>query len=694
MKLRPILSAAICAAAVTLLAASTHANTVWLSSLDLAKASQGYGAPQADKTVDSKPITLAGQVFDHGFGTHAPGLLAVNVNGATKFTASVGVDDEIANDIGSVEFQVLGDGRKILWRSGVRRKGQPPVKADVAIASQKQIVLRVTTGGDAFNYDHADWADAQFTFQGTAPKTAPITTTDPVISMDSAAGAPVIHPPFVLGTKPGAPLVWTIATTGRRPLSYSATGLPKGLSLNAATGTVTGSIAKASDYKVRVRASNAEGRDEQTIRIVAGKSLALTPPMGWNSYDCFGQSVTEAEVLANADYLAKEMQPFGWEYVVVDYRWYEPDAAKQPLNGHEGEALDMDAFGRLIPNAARFPSASNGAGFKALGEKIHAMGLKFGIHIMRGIPRNAVKVNLPIEGSKFHAADAANTTDNCPWLADMYGVRGDMPAGRAYYNSIFKLYASWGVDYIKMDDTSRPYHTAEIEAVDEAIQKCGRAIVYSLSPGETPIASAAHVASHANLWRVSDDFWDRWETLDHEFTLAERWKSSVGPGHWPDADMLPLGHLSVANRSVDPDRQTRFSRAEQVTLMSLWSLLPSPLMVGGNLPDNDPWTLALLTNPEVLAINQDVGGAAATLATRHDDLDIWTKPLADGSRAVGIFNRGDFDRDAAITPSDLHLSGEWAIRDLWKRADLGRLGGALTTSIPAHGAAMLRIRKQ
>ncbi|MCW3060880.1 MAG: Alpha-galactosidase, partial [Capsulimonas sp.] len=374
MKLRPILSAAICAAAVTLLAASTHANTVWLLSLDLAKASQGYGAPQADKTVDSKPITLAGQVFDHGFGTHAPGLLAVDVKGATKFTASVGVDDEIANDIGSVEFQVLGDGRKILWRSGVRRKGQPPVKADVDIADQKQIVLRVTTGGDAFNYDHADWADAQFTFQGTAPKTASITTTNPVISMDRAVGAPVIRPPFVLGTKPGAPLVWTIATTGRRPLSYSATGLPKGLSLNAVTGTVTGSIAKASDYKVRVRASNAEGRDEETIRIIAGKSLALTPPMGWNSYDCFGQSVTEAEVLANADYLAKEMQPFGWEYVVVDYRWYEPDAAKQPLNGHEGESLDMDAFGRLIPNAARFPSASNGAGFKALGDKIHAMG--------------------------------------------------------------------------------------------------------------------------------------------------------------------------------------------------------------------------------------------------------------------------------------------------------------------------------
>lgn len=678
-------------AAIVLFAAGARADTVLLSALDLSKATQGYGAPQIDKAVDGKPITLAGQAYAHGFGTHAPGLLAVDVNGATRFAATVGVDDEIPNDIGSVEFQVLGNKHQILWRSGVMRKGMPPAKADVDVTGLKQIVLRVTTGGDALYYDHADWADAQFTYQGAPPQTATLAAATPVVSMEGMPAGPKIRPPFVIGTHPGAPMVWTVAATGARPLSFSMKGLPQGLTLNAATGTVTGRVAKAGAYSVRVRAANSHGHDDQTVRIIAGQSLALTPPMGWNSYDCFGQSVTEAEVLSNAAYLVKEMQPFGWEYVVVDYRWYEPDAIHQPLNGHEGEALDMDAFGRLIPNAVRFPSSAGGAGFQALGDKIHAMGLKFGIHIMRGIPRNAVKANLPIEGSPFHAADAANTADNCPWLADMYGVRGDTPAGRAYYDSIFRLYASWGVDYIKMDDTSRPYHTAEIEAVDDAIRKCGRAIVYSLSPGETPIASAAHVRSHANLWRVSDDFWDRWDTLDHEFTLAERWRGSVGQGHWPDADMLPLGRLSVNNRSVDPDRQTRFSRAEQITLMSLWSLLPSPLMVGANLPDNDAWTLALLTNPEVLAIDQDAAGHAAARAAQHDDIDIWARPLADGSQAVGIFNRGDFDAGAVVTAADLHLSGRWTARDLWKRADLGPVGEGLTISIPAHGAALLRL---
>ena len=399
------------------------------------------------------------------------------------------------------------------------------------------------------------------------------------------------------------------------------------------------------------------------------------------------------KTLANARYLREKMQTYGWDTVVVDYRWYDPQAATMPDAGQAGEILEMDPWGRLLPAPNRFPSAAKGAGFRGLADKVHALGLKFGIHIMRGIPRNAVTQNLPVQGSTFHAAEAANTGSLCPWCPDMYGVKGDTPAGQAYYDSLFRLYASWGVDLVKMDDTSAPYAAEEIAAVRRAIDRCGRTIVYSLSPGETPIEQAAHVASHANLWRVSGDFWDNWSSLDHEFALGTRWQKWAGPGHWPDADMLPVGHVSLKGRPVGPDRSTHFTKNEQMTLLSLWAVLPSPLMVGANLPDNDPWTLALLTNPEVLAVNQDSLGAAGNPVVSTDTLEVWTKPLADGSLAVGLFNRDDLEAPVTLKKAALGLHGSYTVRDLWQRKDRGRLPERDTLSVPGHGAILLRLTK-
>ena len=365
------------------------------------------------------------------------------------------------------------------------------------------------------------------------------------------------------------------------------------------------------------------------FRIVRAGQLAATPPMGWNSYDCYGDNVVESEVLANAHYLADKMLAVGWDTVVVDYCWSDPGAHDNNRNARTNAPLVMDPYGRLLPAPNRFPSAVDGLGFKPLADAVHALGLKFGIHVMRGIPRLAVAANLPIDGSAFTAAEAANTNSKCGWCPDMFGVSSNA-AGQAWYDSCARLWAAWGVDYIKVDDLSEPYHTAEVEQVRHAIDHSGRAIVFSTSPGETPIAEAQHILTHANLWRVSGDFWDNWKSLDHEFTLAARWQKFVGPGHWPDADMLPLGHLSVSHRSVGNDRRTRFTRAEQLTLLSLWSLLPSPLMVGANLPDNDAWTLALLTNPEVIAVDQDPAGRAAQRMTiAPAGPEIWTKKLAD-----------------------------------------------------------------
>lgn len=688
---------AVAAAALlfSLVALPGHAEgpaTVSLPSLDLSVATQGWGRPQADKSVDGHPLTLGGKTFAQGFGTHAPGILIVDLHGdARRFTATVGVDDETGGK-GSAEFQVLGSGHKILWRSGVLRGGQAPKTVDLDLTGVPQIVLRVTDGGDGFEYDHADWADAQLEVTGALPKTLPYLPAEPTIDQSPAPAAPHLHGPALIGIRPATPFLWKVPVTGVRPLTFRATGLPQGLTLNAVTGIITGQMT-AGRSAVRVHVQSAAGQDTRTVTLVAGDKIALTPPMGWNSYDAFGDNVTEAEVLANARYVAAKMQPFGWDTVVVDYRWYDPGAHDNNANARAGAALTMDAYGRLLPSPNRFPSATDGKGFRLLADQTHKLGLKFGIHIMRGIPRSAVTANLPIAGSSFTAAEAANTASTCEWCPDMYGVRGDTPAGQAYYDSLFRLYASWGLDFVKVDDISRPYQTAEIDAIRKAIDKCGRSIVLSLSPGETPIADAVHVVSHANLWRVSGDFWDNWQALSVEFELAARWQSFVGSGHWPDADMLPVGHLSVGGRSVGGDRQTNFNHNEQLTLLSFWSLLPAPLMVGANLPDSDAWTQAVLTNPEVIAVNQDAGGTAARRVSQEGSAEVWARPLADGSIAVGLFNRGDFDADLSFSTADLGVSlpTPCTLRDVWQRRSLGAFTGTFTRSVPAHGVAFVRL---
>jgi hypothetical protein len=523
-----------------------------------------------------------------------------------------------------------------------------------------------------------------------SPNTNLTAREEQIIAAAKVGAAPQFNGARVIGIYPGRPLIYSLAVSGERPILFSAKNLPAELKLDASTGIITGSLAKAGEYKFRAFAKNAAGRAATEIKIICGDKLALTPPMGWNSYDAFGDNVVESEMLANAHYVAEKMQPFGWDTVVVDYCWSDPGAHDNNRNGRANAPLAADPFGRLLPAPNRFPSAANGAGFKPLADAIHALGLKFGIHVMRGIPGNSVYANLPIEGSTFTAADAADTNSKCVWCPDMFGVSSNA-AGQAWYDSCARLWASWGVDYIKVDDLSRPYHTAEVEMVRTAIDKCGRAIEFSTSPGETPVADAPHILTHANLWRVSDDFWDNWKSLDHEFTLAARWKNFVAPGHWPDADMLPVGHLSVANRSVGHDRFTHLTRDEQLTHISFWSLLPSPLMVGANLPDNDAWTLALLTNPEVIAVNQDALGQPAQRMTNViANADVWTKKLADKSLAVGIFNRGKTPASVSLVWKDLGLRRQSEVRDLWLRKDLGRAKN-FSADIPPHGCVLLRV---
>lgn len=375
-----------------------------------------------------------------------------------------------------------------------------------------------------------------------------------------------------------------------------------------------------------------------------------TPPKGWNSWDVYGASVTESEVKENAAYMAENLLSHGWEYVVVDIQWYEPTADSSHY--HAFAELKMDEYGRLLPAENRFPSAVNGVGFKNLSDYVHSLGLKFGIHIMRGIPRQAVHLNVPIAGTNLRARDIAHANSICPWNTDMYGIDMAKEGAQAYYDSIFKLYAEWGVDFIKVDDIadSKLYstHLEEIKAIRKAIDKTGRDMVLSLSPGPAPLKYGTFFQEYANMWRLTDDFWDNWEQLKDMFTRCAQWSPFVGPGSWPDCDMLPLGHIGI--RSVDgggADRLTRFTKAEQRTMMTLWSIFRSPLMLGCELTDLDDWTLHLLREPTLKIMHQE--GRNARQIHNEDDWVVW-QTEANATVYYVIFNLSDKER---VTPTEI-----------------------------------------
>lgn len=415
---------------------------------------------------------------------------------------------------------------------------------------------------------------------------------------------------------------------------------------------------------------------------------APTPPMGWNSWDCFGAGVTEDLVRQNAEYMAGHLKRHGWNVVTVDIDWFVPGA--KGWNYTPGVELTMDGYGRVLPAPDRFPSAARGQGFKPLADWIHARGLKFAVHMLRGIPRKAVERNLPILGTPYHAADVADRQNACPWNPDMWGVDMSKPGAQEYYDSVYRRLASWGVDFVKVDDLSTPYHTAEIEAIRKAIDRSGRAMILSTSPGPTGVEHGEHIAGHANMWRISNDFWDNWGALKEQFERLDRWTPYRGPGHWPDADMLPLAAVRQGQR----DDWTHFTPTEQKTLMTLWSIARSPLILGGHLPKTDAATLELLTNDEVLAVDQRSQNNRQLW--RRGDLVAW---VADVPRShdkyVALFNAAEPDSGTSETVkldfADLGLSGPVKVRDLWSHHDLGKFQTDLRTQVPFHGAALFRI---
>lgn len=406
--------------------------------------------------------------------------------------------------------------------------------------------------------------------------------------------------------------------------------------------------------------------------------FAPTPPRGWNSYDYYDTNVTEAEVLANAAYMAEHLKPYGWEYVVVDIQWYGYDTAsrRKEFQYIPFCKKEMDAYGRLLPCPEKFPSSAQGAGFKPLADRLHAMGLKFGIHIMRGIPREAAENHLPILGTAETADLVADPHSVCQWNPDMYGVR-DCPAGQAYYDSIVEMYAQWGVDFLKVDDLgstgflpNRCYgRRHEVEMLHRAIEKSGRPIVLSLSPGPAQVEESWHYRKYANMWRITDDFWDNWGTLLYMFDRCEKWQDHVGPGCWPDCDMLPLGRIG---KVFGQERDTLFTREEQKTMMTLWCIFGSPLMLGAEMTRLDEWTLSLLQNEELLRLEN--GSFRSRQILRDGEKCVWCAlDPKTGECYIALFNLTEESRAlfvsweecAAMFPEGDFPQSVPSLREVW-----------------------------
>lgn len=420
------------------------------------------------------------------------------------------------------------------------------------------------------------------------------------------------------------------------------------------------------------------------------KMIAKTPPMGWNSWDCYGAAVTEDIVRQNAEFMAKHLKQYGWEYIVVDIQWYEPKAVTHVYNPFT--ELCMDAYSRLIPDENRFPSSAGGKGFAPLAEYVHGLGLKFGIHIMRGIPRQAVHQNTGILGTDKTAREIAKTASICRWNTDMYGVDPEKEGAEAYYNSIFELYAAWGVDFIKCDDICRelPHEEAELVMLSNALKGCGRDMVLSLSPGPALLEKAELYKQVSNMWRITDDFWDQWELLYAMFERAEKWCTHSGPGHWPDADMLPIGPI---NQVWSKENRTKFTKEEQITMLTLWSIFRSPLMLGGELTGFDAFTLALVTNEAVLAMHQMARHAHQVWrrVIGGSEYILWTAVCAEGGQYAAVFNVGDHNGTIEIQLRDLEIEHASTAMELWSGEE-STIDSSLTVSLNAHGAKAYQIR--
>ncbi len=440
----------------------------------------------------------------------------------------------------------------------------------------------------------------------------------------------------------------------------------------------------------------------------AVKAVDSTPPMGWNSYDCYSYGVTEAEVMANAHYMADSLKQFGWQYCVVDYIWWVPDegAGYPPNQNSNWNFGNMDQYGRFLPDTTRFPSAKGGAGFKPLADSIHNLGLKFGIHLMRGVPKAAYHKNCPVFNSTYTCVQACDTTDPSTFTDYMYGANMKDSAGQAYLNSILSLYNGWGVDLIKVDDlltNSTNFHLPECIGYANAIASVSRPVLFSTSPGPTPVSEDTNLIKYANQWRLVSDMWDSWSAITNAFPTAETWRKILingqqisGPGHWLDVDMLPFGHLELYGPPVLTSTPhyslTTLTRGQHKLVFFLWCINNGPLIWGGNLPDNstNPFYDSMTMNSAALFIDQHGTNGKVLKGYSPDSTPIWysTHPTDTTTKFVGMFNLSGKTATMSVNLSSIGINDTVSVTDVWTGNSLGKFSTTFSQSLTSENAGL------
>jgi alpha-galactosidase len=640
---------------LVLLAGTTHAQTnriYPISALDISQVDQGWGEPHANQSVEGHPLSIGGQVFTNGLGTHATSEFIIDVGGrAVSFSARVGIDDEVGNGRGSVVFKALGDTNQVLWESKELHGGDAPEAANVNLAGVKQLTL-VVDGGDSIDFDHADWADANLVMTRGRPSVTSAVKEDAVILTPKSPPTPRINSAKVFGVRPGAPFLFTIAATGDRPMTFTARGLPKELQLDEQTGRITGSLPEKGEYAITLRARNQLGTAEQKFKIICGAQIGLTPALGWNSWNCFASSVTADKVKAAADAMvASGLINHGWTYINIDDYWeVHRDSQDPTLQGPH-----RDAAGRIIPNP-RFPD------MKGLADYVHGQGLKIGLYSSPG-----------------------------PWTC------GGCVGSWQHEDQDAQSYADWGFDYLKYDwcsygdivqgDRSLPTLQKPYRVMRAALDKVNRDILFSFCQYGDGNVWEWGAEAGGNSWRTTGDIRDTWSSMSRIGFGQAGHEKYAGPGHFNDPDMLVVGKVGWGPSL----RTTHLSPNEQYTHISLWCLLSAPLLIGCDMTQLDDFTLNLLENDEVLAVDQDPLGHQAARVAQNGDREVWAKDLEDGSKAVGLFNRGYSATDVTANWTDLGLAGKQKVRDLWRQKDLGDFTGSFTTPVPRHGVVLVRI---
>lgn len=634
-----------------LMESANAVETVWLDSLDLSSMGQEWGKPQADHSVTGAALSIGGRHFERGVGSHAKSIYRIALaRGTEKFSAVVGVDDD-ANSAGSVVFQILADDQKV-FDSGVMHARDAAKPVDLDLRNVSTLYLVINDAGDGIDNDHADWADARFIVSGSRPQPIPKPQEPFVILTPKPGPAPRINCANVYGCRPGHPFLYRIPTQGARPIQFSADGLPPGLQLDDTSGIITGLAPQGGEYVVTLRATNPQGTSRRRFKIVSGETLSLTPSMGWNDWYAHYDRITDQKMREAADLLVRTgMADVGYQYVNIDDCWMNAENNSDPKR----VGPFRDAAGNLNPNTY-FPD------MKGLAEYIHHLGLKAGLYTSPG-----PKTCAGFAGAYQHEAQDA------------------------------RQFASWGFDFLKYDwcsydsVASRPLTVEEMKRpyilMGNLLKEQNRDLLLNLCQYGMGEVWKWGAEAGGQSWRTSGDLGNE---LNHVFEVALKncehrdWQK---PGAWNDPDYIQIGYLG----SGQGFKPCPLSPNEQYAFMSLWCLMASPLFYSGDLRQVDEFTLNVLCNPEVIEIDQDPLGQCARMVRLTEDTFLMVKDLEDGSKAVGLGNRGVTPAEITVGWPETAIHGVQQVRDVWRMKDLGKFDQAFSTRVPSRAVVLVRL---